>query len=112
VDLWWLDQHGITSVVPVKDNMAVTLVQVRLHLVYSTLILACSSDILRYHGIEQPLSYRFLAWLRAGSGGRFQSGHSIIRPPWAWPCRHLSDFRHGGIEASRPTQMPLTDRPS
>jgi hypothetical protein len=24
VDLWWLDQHGITFVVPAKDNMAVT----------------------------------------------------------------------------------------
>ena len=23
-DLWWLDQHGITFVVPAKDNMAVT----------------------------------------------------------------------------------------
>jgi hypothetical protein len=24
VDLWWLDQHGMTFVVPAKDNMAVT----------------------------------------------------------------------------------------
>jgi hypothetical protein len=24
VDLWWLDQHGLTFVVPAKDNMAVT----------------------------------------------------------------------------------------
>ena len=24
LDLWWLDQHGITFVVPAKDNMAVT----------------------------------------------------------------------------------------
>jgi hypothetical protein len=24
VDLWWLDQHGLTLVVPAKDNMTVT----------------------------------------------------------------------------------------
>jgi len=24
VDLWWLDQHGITCVVPAQENMAVT----------------------------------------------------------------------------------------